>query len=969
MPFFHALLMAPPDIYWESPRLLPWAIAIAVLMAVAVFWFYPAQLRFIRMPWRWVIPGLRVAALAAVALALAQPVASRIDAVGMGGTVVILVDRSASMDVADTERGPAELVALADSFGLLPVGVRSGATTRPTHAKGPPPPTFAQLTDTFGRLQSASQQAFRAQGDLEYSRVSGQGIEAAQARLDQTAGKVAALGAALAKMAPAALPAPADAPLRERLRTLGRLPAPDGRGTWVGIARQRIKDAGDALSQFQVTSDARLFDADPEVRDICAALKGHTRFQLACAAVLRPVGGLAARLGDKTPLRGFAFADDLSPLGPLRPNAFAALTAFPGNGGMPDSSGFDDDPTNPPPEGANLSPLPVSPDGGGTDLAGSVTAALARLDPRTVRAVVLLSDGRDVGGDVNHGAAPAASGVPVFTVAIAPDASPRDVSFGAVQLPRSAFAGETINVRATVRATGFTPDPGDVRLSLADGPPREPRFKATGREGPQVAEFQVKLETPGVQQITVSIPPAPDEASTRNNTVRRWVKVLPEKIRVAAFAGAPTWDFQFMRSALSRTPWVRLDAAVLDADHPRLPLTPEEILQEDVLVLNDVPVGALDAGQWDAVYNKLVKERGGSVILIAGSENAVQGYGSQISAASLLPFDPAEVRPAWKIWPGERPNFRVVPATGSEQSDFGAMLRLDATDAANRRWSELPALFRVMPVPVKLLRPNARPLLVQAESAPAATGAQDLSAVLSESRPGLGRALLLGTDETWRWRLGAGERFQDRFWVQLVRYAAEEPYAARKGPVALDVDPVAVTRGEPIRVRARLYDAVLQSAAVASADAMRLEVRSGARLMRTTPLTHAAAGGGRWEADISGLSPGDYQVRLLTPPVPAGAGDEPPGSLEVPLHVGDGMEAELRNLAGDPARLRRLAESTGGDMVRLDEIQSLPDKLANLGESHPRVSRLALWDSPYLFIFVVSCLTAEWALRKRFGLA
>ncbi len=452
------------------------------------------------------------------------------------------------------------------------------------------------MSDTFSALQSAAQQAYRAQGDLEYSRVSGQGIEAAQARLNESAGHVDALGKSLAKLAQAALPGAANAVLRERFLVLGRLPVlPDARGTWAGVARERIAGAERELSAFQRASDEQLFDSNTEVRDACAALKTHTRFQLACAALLRPTGGLVARLGDKTPVKGFAFADDLSPLGPLSPSPSAALAAS-------DSSGFDDDPTNPPPA-ANAAPLPVSPDGGGTDLAGSVNAVLARLDPRAVRAVVLFSDGREVPPDLTRGMAPAALGVPVFTVAVTPirksegAVSPHDVSFAAVKLdPRNrAFVGETISVHATLRATPeFRPEANDVRLSLNDievkrGQPG--RVRDRERDGALVAEFSIKLDQPGAQKLTVSIPAAPNEASARNNVVDRWVKVLPNKIRVAAYAAASGWDFQFLRSALSRTPFVRLEAGVLDPDHPKLPLTPEQILQQDVLVLDDVPAG------------------------------------------------------------------------------------------------------------------------------------------------------------------------------------------------------------------------------------------------------------------------------------------------------------------------------------------------------------------------------------------
>ncbi len=56
-------------------------------------------------------------------------------------------------------------------------------------------------------------------------------------------------------------------------------------------------------------------------------------------------------------------------------------------------------------------------------------------------------------------------------------------------------------------------------------------------------------------------------------------------------------------------------------------------------------------------------------------------------------------------------------------------------------------------------------------------------------------------------------------------------------------------------------------------------------------------------------------------------------------------------------------------MLRLDQLGRLPELLAALPDIRTRVTELPLWDSPYLFIFVVACFAAEWALRKRFGLA
>ena len=96
-----------------------------------------------------------------------------------------------------------------------------------------------------------------------------------------------------------------------------------------------------------------------------------------------------------------------------------------------------------------------------------------------------------------------------------------------------------------------------------------------------------------------------------------------------------------------------------------------------------------------------------------------------------------------------------------------------------RRWQELPGLYRYLQIPDANLYPDVRRLLVETESH---------SPVLTERRMGAGRALFLGLNETWRWRLRSGEREADQFWRQLVRYAAGEPYAASSGPLSLDVD-------------------------------------------------------------------------------------------------------------------------------------------------------------------------------------
>jgi hypothetical protein len=257
----------------------------------------------------------------------------------------------------------------------------------------------------------------------------------------------------------------------------------------------------------------------------------------------------------------------------------------------------------------------------------------------------------------------------------------------------------------------------------------------------------------------------------------------------------------------------------------------------------------------------------------------------------------------------------------------------------------LPGFYRVMPV--GRLKPNAQALLVEASSG---------EAVLTQMRVGSGRTFLFGADETWRWRSSSGDDVHDRFWLQLIRYAAGEPYAAKSERMALDVDRIAIDAGEDVVARVRTFGG-------GGAETFRLNVMKDGQVFRTLSATRAgSAESGRYRARVGALPTGDYEVRLSE------AAGEAAG-LSLPLHVTAGYETELADVSGDESVLARLAESSGGGLYRLEQMGQLAEHLRSATDRRARFVEQRLWDSPYLFVLVVAFLAAEWAARKRLGLA
>ena len=948
------------QVLWNSPRSLPVAAAVALLTVVAVVWLYPAQVKGLSFGWRWGLPVLRAMGLLALAGALLKPVVLRPKSADERAAVVVLVDRSRSMAVADRARTAAQRVALAAGMGRLAPGVRKEEA--------------AAVAARAGEVRPLLAAAERAAGDLEYARVAGRGVEAARERARVAMQRVRE-GLATAGRAAEAL---GDASVKAQLAEGLELPAVESAGLAAALvaARAKLDAAAAAATQLQAAADEKLYQSDAGVREACDALAGMSRFELALEAVLRPGEGLAAKLGREATVVGYAFADDLTPL-PLsvrqsegdgtrpvaQPATGPASAPTTGPTTAPTSAPATS-PTSAPTSGPAIGPVVslgsagaspslvveslrvpgVSPDGRRSDVAGSVRRVLERFEGRDLAAVVVLSDGRQVGGDGAVTSALAASGTPVYAVSVAPAGAVRDVSIGGVTAPNTAFVGETATVRAEVRPRGIGEGQARVKL-VAEGGGEQVREVKWAEGKPAAAEFQVKLQRPGAQLLTVALEEVVGEATAENNVSRRWVKVLSQKVRVAAYAGVPGWDFQYLRNALGRTAWVELRSAVLGPGGAKVPLSAEEMLRQDVVVLADVPVGALDNALWDALY-RLVAERGGSVVLLAGVAHVPGEYGDHLVASSLLPYPP-ELTPTWRTWPGEEAMFRLAPDAAFADDPVLRLGGAEGGASAVQRWQMLPGFYRVLPV--GRLKAGAQAMLVEASSG---------EPILTQVRVGAGRSFLLGADETWRWRGAAREDVHERFWLQLLRYAAGERYAVRNERLALDVDRVAVEAGGTAQVKVRATPGT-------PVEALALHlVKENVGKSLQIPMTPTDAAGGRFGATAGPLAEGEYEVRL-TERGAAGEG----GALAVPLRVVATFDRELADVSGDDAVLARLADASGGDLLRLEQLERLTERTGVAAAHRPGSVEQPLWDSPYLFVLVVACFAAEWAARKRLGLA
>ncbi len=877
-----------------SPFLLPLVVAASLIVASAVLLLYPPQVRAVGGIWRWTLPVFRIVAMAALVGSLLKPVLVRPKTIEERGTVVVLIDQSRSMSVkdlaTDTEAGRAQVVALADMLGRLPAGARSKAV--------------AGLFDAVSRLVSLADDATNVKNELDFARISGRETQPLSTRFEQTIESLADAAQKAEKIANELHVQPG------RLTALAHVNQDPRHANDVQTIRTWVDEVRRKTGTSQVSFDSQLYEKTPQVKAICDELAAMSRLQLIEEALLDPKAGLLKRLDPKTPVALFSFANEIS-------RVTQHITA-----------------------GTTKPTFALEPVGTASDLHGAIQSAMDSVGAKAVEAIIVFSDGREIAaeGDVHYSGQRAH--VPVIAVSVA---SPnlRDIAISAIDLPRSQYVGETLHARVEVRNT-IEPShiTGLARLSLGSTiATSQPVHFRDGK--PEPIDFHVKLDKPGPTRVSISLPPQKEEVSVLNNQVERWIKSLTQKLKVTVIGNSPGWDLRYLRTTLSRTPWVEMSEHMLGGDDLMLSMSAEDLLEQDVVVLFDVATSSLTRDHWSAI-RRLASERGGGVILVAGDDHLPAEYAGP-DFSDLLPW--AKGRPVWRTWPGEAAYYRVNPVAGAD-------LRLDPDPQEDqRRWNDLKAFYRYLEMPP--LRASARPLLLERETR---------APILSQADLGRGRIFLLGMNESWRWRYRVGDRDFDRFWLQLLRHAAEEPYALTNGSVSLDADTFSVSPKEPVHVRMRVNSEGFREALPSQLE---LSVRRQGSVYQNYLLRAVgSADSGRYEATISGLPIGDYELRPPDLVLSRVVGD-----MSLPLHVIDNTEAEMRDLSGDIENLRQIAQSTGGKQIVLEEVASVPQLLADVSSRQPRVVELPLWDSYYLFLFVLACLAAEWSLRKHFGLA
>lgn len=221
---------------------------------------------------------------------------------------------------------------------------------------------------------------------------------------------------------------------------------------------------------------------------------------------------------------------------------------------------------------------------------------------------------------------------------------------------------------------------------------------------------------------------------------------------------------------------------------------------------------------------------------------------------------------------------------------------------------------------------------------------------------GAGRVLFLAVDATWRWRIGAGDAYFARFWVQTIRFLARGKLNQGRG-AELATDRREYRRGEVVQLRVRFLDPRLAP----SGDEVVVVLDSPGHDRRRATLRRNAAAEGVFETSLTDLTDGQYEVLLAEPQLP---GTPPSTRFSVVAPPGEFARPEMYS-----ATLAAAAEATHGKFFTIaDADRLLADLPAGRRVPIENLPSIPIWNRWWLLLAFLSCLTTEWILRKRKGM-
>jgi hypothetical protein len=608
----------------------------------------------------------------------------------------------------------------------------------------------------------------------------------------------------------------------------------------------------------------------------------------------------------------------------------------------------------------------LSATGTATRPATAVQSVLADLRGRPPAALVVITDGVSSEGDTERLSNVAAEFrqagcLPIF-VPVGSQQAVKDIELADVVVDDVAFLGDPVLLSGRIRAQGLANQSATIRVSRADSGIvlSEQTLVIEPNERLQRFECSWTPSEAGTWPVKIEVLPLDGERLQDNNHQTREVQVRSERLKVLLVESRPRFEFRFLKQWLERDQTIELKTVLVEADPeyaqedrtalPYFPSTQQELWQFDVVIVGDVAPTQLGASAGDGLL-AFVREKGGGLLWLSGPLANPWTFGDS-PWAGLLPFLPGNVIP---------PSERAGLAAGADTA-FRPLLTLDGQlgvpffrladqeSQALAVWQQLPGWYWF--VSVASVKPGVRVLAQH----PLVAHEGERAPLITVQQVGAGKVLWHASDELWRWRFRTGDRYFGKYYSQAIRYLCRSRHLAQDRLAELVLDRSIYRRGEPVGLRVRFLD---EQFLPPEADGVHVLIEQANGPRRDIALSRLAHLPTVFEANATGLPAGSYRAWVSRPTF----GTESP-ALQATFRI-DHHDREMLDVATDLADLELAARRSGGQVVPLTQIDTIPERIP----SGPSIALQPgtpqpLWMRWEPLLLLMGVLTLEWLLRR-----
>ena len=593
--------------------------------------------------------------------------------------------------------------------------------------------------------------------------------------------------------------------------------------------------------------------------------------------------------------------------------------------------------------------LPVA-EGISSQIGNAIEDAVDRFSGQPLAGAMVISDFAWVEGKdpVNVARRLKERRVPLYTVPVGLPAPP-DINVRSVIAPEVVFKGDRVPLRVKIESRGFAGKA--VQLSFRVNEDEKESKQVTLKNGVQFEEFMFIPEAEsGTLELSFEIKLQEGEITEVNNATSHRVRILDEKIKVLYVEGMPRWEFRYLRWVLLRDPRLQVQFLMTQGDPAlaassplhigRFPEDPKVALKYDLIILGDVSSSYFNTAQTQLI-EKLVRERGGSLLMLAGSQGAPSTY-RDTPIGDLLPIN---IGTGGTFYPGNNVSPEV---TAEGQKSLATSLSL-SPDVSARIWRsvnymELPNLAGAKSGATVLLR------------LPKANDAEADYPLVAWHRYGTGKSLFVATEDLWRMRLEVGDRFHARFWGQTIQFLTLSRLLGANKQISIETDSNSYSSGDQIRIFANRLTESFEPVDEESYEVV-LEEKDNPDSSTIIEMTAVEDTPGLYAGSYLASKDGNYEIKAQLQDA------DKSNTAEFSVRT---VDLEDQETAMQPEVARQAAEISGGRQLSLAGLGDFPGTLPEetLIANTVKIER-ELWDTPLWFILIAVLAGAEWFLRRK----